>query len=1492
MIKKINFILVLLLLLVSISAVSAVDDFNDTIASDNLEEVVSEDVLTSDNDESIASNSHTLTSSNYASYFDSKGDLISSDVQNGDTIILADNFVDKKFNFEKSLNVVGLENYRLNNCMLTFSGMASGSVISNLTIINTKITTYGIFLNGVTNCIITNCFINNTGASSYAICVANNANYNFIENNSLHAYGMTYGHGTRSTTPLLISGAHHNYVADNYITCDDANGIYLSSFAGGPLNGGNSNFNFIYNNTIKYNVLPTSWAYGIQLMGENNTVQKNKIIGAYLGISAGYNSTIVDNLIINTTGADFNHPGVQVGGEGAIVCAANSVIRNNTIINAGLIATGGGIVVSDDSIVENNYVQVGFGSGVGIKPQGSNITIKNNTIITTAGAGILNHKTQFFNLFVLNNNITSESGVGVLIQKLSSKKMPGNITVEYNIINTSNYYAIDISDADASMYFSTKGNTIIGSSTIRDPEGEYDPSKYHYDFNGNTHNITQENFDDYIDANGGLTSNITDGDILNFLGEFSNQYIYLNKAVKVTGTNPIFYNTTFRVSSDGVWIEKLTIINNLCERVNAWGVLIYQVTGVTVLNCTIDVYDPNAAYTIYILESNQVDIVNNTLSSEGNYLTYTILANTITDCNIINNTIFTNGTGQLYTFEPEHCIDGDEVCPDGNSVCPDGNSVCPDGNSVCPDGNSVCPDGNSVCPDGNSVCPDGNSVCPDGNEVCPEGGSVCSDGNSAPGSHVLKEVYRTYGILIVYSSDNVISGNKVTVTSKVNQTYPTYNSTNSIVGIDLYYNSHNNVFSDNEVNVWGNDNYIYGMGVLGYYTTMIAPEGQGAENNKFINNNILVNGTYFVTGIIVGSSSENTVIIGNVINGQSTNVSYGITLEMSTKSTIENNDIRLNSEIIYGIEIFGTESFNSNNNIIYNNDLELTAKQAYGAVMSISKYNELTSNKILIVITDDDYEFKNISNKNYDVIIGGNAGLYLRSYSTDNSIENNNITITKGYAIIIDDVAINNLISNNYLYSANGTGNDAVNSTLNNTIKDNYVYLVAGTFSDVNIKYFENGTFIFTTNDINLNGAVIEFINDFGEIINTTVISNGEATFVYDFDGFKDYTPASYMFSVKVNKENYQVTEFKNIVNIENGVLIVSVDNVTGAVARNTEYAAIVKNILGNGVEGILVEFYVIDDGYNVYVGKATTDKNGNAILTAEIPRVYGENPQILAEITNPNHFESTSARANLTAHWLTDTSISVNSNVYANAVLANLKDKNGKFLANKEISVVINGKTYNLKTDSSGSVQMPAVSRGTYTISVSFAGDNEYYDSKNTAKVTVMPSITNNKNSIVYYGDTVKYSVRIVGTDGKYVGAGKVVTIKVNGQTYNVRTDKNGYAIKSLKLKAGTYTITSEYNGDKVSNKITFKPTLTAKNVVAKKGKNVKFTAKLVDKKGKVLKNKKVTFKVKGKKYTAKTNKKGVATATIKNLKKPGKFTITSSYGGCTIKNTIQIKK
>ena len=1227
MVKKINILLVLSLLFITIGAVSASDDVNDIVSSDEtVSEAISEDVT--------GSATHIIDNSNYNAYFDNKGSLIPSKVNEGDTVEISDNFVNKDFSFQKSVNVVGKENTNLKDCTFTFGSGASGSSISNLNIQNSKTATYGIFLNGASNCIISNCFINNTGASSYTICVANNANYNNVTNNVLQTYGETYGHGTRSTSPLLISGAHYNYVANNHITCDDANAIYLSSYAGGPLNGGASTFNYIYNNTVKYNVLPTSWSYGIQVMGGNNKIHSNTIIGAYRGIStSGEGNQIVGNKIINLTGADFNNPLNAVGGEIAIVGSVNSIVIDNIIINANTQATGGGISVLDNSIVRNNTVQV-VNRGSGIHPQGSNITVENNNISTESGAGVLYR--------VIGNTIKSQSGVGVLIQKISSKRMPANITIRDNYISTGNDYAIDARDADKNSNndIFSDGNTIEGKSKVATPDGEFNPVKPSYIYRGVTYNVTPSNYDDYFESTGAFKSFIKDGDILSFEGEFSNKIIFVNAAVKITGNNPIFYNTTFRLTSNGVLIENIKIINKRASVLNAWGILIYKIEGARVSNCNIHVEDPNAAYAIYVVESSEIEIINNRLYSSGNYLTYTLLAHTVEDCIFENNTIFTNGTGEVYAFETEKCLDGDENCFDGDTLVIGGSNF--------------------------------NATCLDGN---------CLDGN-----HVVQEIYRTYGILMVYSSGNTVSGNNVTVTSKLDKKYNATNSTNSIVGIDLYYNSHNNVFSQNNVKVYGNDNYIYGMGVLGYYTGHDAPEGQGASNNQFINNNIDLEGSYCVEGLIIGDESENTTIVSNIVDVKSDAVAYGINLEMSQKSVINNNKVKINAPVIYGIEVYG-----SDDNIITGNEFSMNAKQVYGLLLINAKNNDINSNLILANGTGEEIGFIN-----FDSVDCGNAGVYLKSNSSYNVIQDNNFTSNKGYAIIIDNEAVGNTISNNYLVSEGGIGDDAVNNVQNNNVEYNYRDLVTGELSDIQIKYFENGTFEFTTDDSNLNGAVIEFIDIDGVVINSTVISDGKASFVYDF---KDYTPASYLFHARVHQKNYKETEFDCMVNIGEGSLVVSVENVTGAIARTAQFDAIVKNILGDGISGITVEFYISDDGFPAYIGKAVTDKNGLASLNGIIPQIYSDNPEIIVKIENPYYFESTTAKADLTAYRLTSTNIEINGNVYPDGAVAILKDQNGNVLANKAVSVQVNGVVYNKITNANGEIAMPILSKGGYSV-------------------------------------------------------------------------------------------------------------------------------------------------------------------------------------------------
>ena len=60
----------------------------------------------------------------------------------------------------------------------------------------------------------------------------------------------------------------------------------------------------------------------------------------------------------------------------------------------------------------------------------------------------------------------------------------------------------------------------------------------------------------------------------------------------------------------------------------------------------------------------------------------------------------------------------------------------------------------------------------------------------------------------------------------------------------------------------------------------------------------------------------------------------------------------------------------------------------------------------------------------------------------------------------------------------------------------------------------------------------------------------------------------------------------------------------------------------------------------------------------------------------------------------------------------------------------------------------------------------------------------------------------------------------------------------------------------------------------------------------GKAVKGKKITFKIKGKTYTAKTNSKGIATIKVTNLNKVGKYSVTIKYLKDTVKKSIRIKK
>ena len=147
-------------------------------------------------------------------------------------------------------------------------------------------------------------------------------------------------------------------------------------------------------------------------------------------------------------------------------------------------------------------------------------------------------------------------------------------------------------------------------------------------------------------------------------------------------------------------------------------------------------------------------------------------------------------------------------------------------------------------------------------------------------------------------------------------------------------------------------------------------------------------------------------------------------------------------------------------------------------------------------------------------------------------------------------------------------------------------------------------------------------------------------------------------------------------------------------------------------------------------------------------------------------------------------------------------------------------------------------------------------------------------------------FSITLKDSAGNIL-ANKDVLISFNGKIYKRTTNAKGAASVKVALgKKGTYPVVvsflgdDKYNGSLVVAKIKVNPQkvkLTAAKKKYKAGKKRKvLTATLKSANKKAIKGKKLIFTVNGKKYTAKTNKKGIAKVKVKlSKRKTYKFTV-----------------
>lgn len=258
------------------------------------------------------------------------------------------------------------------------------------------------------------------------------------------------------------------------------------------------------------------------------------------------------------------------------------------------------------------------------------------------------------------------------------------------------------------------------------------------------------------------------------------------------------------------------------------------------------------------------------------------------------------------------------------------------------------------------------------------------------------------------------------------------------------------------------------------------------------------------------------------------------------------------------------------------------------------------------------------------------------------------------------------------------------------------------------------------------------------------------------------------------------------------------------------------------------------------------------------------------------------------------------------------LKNKNGKVLTNKVVKITLNGKTTNCKTNNKGVAKLAIgdLKPGTYNIKYSYSsiGSNNYKTGSNKVIISKQVGSILTNNLEMNHGNGSVYKATIKDKYGNLLKK-TGVQFKINGKTYNVKTDSKGVATLNINLGVGYYTITSKINDNYYQSKTISKHVLVngikfiAKDLYITVGNKAIYSIKLVDGKNNPIKNSAVVFTFNNKNYAVKTDSNGVAKSSWSGLSlgdyivkyKCGKFSGSSKihvFNKVSISNIIAASK
>lgn len=1126
---------------------------------------------------------------------------------------------------------------------------------------------------------------------------------------------------------------------------------------------GSSYYNNIANNTVNcqangiyLSIYGNSYAHFTGGASDYNNITGNKVTGAndvwcYSIQVMGKNNIISYNNV-----------------SGGLRGISTQDYMYNVISNNDVDAFGLGIYACEGATVTNNNVHV-TGNANGITIGGTNVKLTSNTIKTVNGTAIeicgdnaqitknTITSTDGYGIYskgkytniIINSNKITTKKEGILFKKQSSSKKINNIYVNANTINSKAAYAINFEEAGAATA-SDVNVTVTESNVLTSQKGTGLTVAYLKPSNAKDNNEK--------DTNQKITVDQTNYDEW-FDNGVANLKIKQNATVTLSGT---FNDVDFTFNKKVHIIGKNCVINHGTIALTGDSHA-STITGITIKNNNKN--DINR-HGIEILDVNNCKITNTKITNYASYeslgiFLYGAKANTISGCTVTTTGDYINNGILLYSS-------------DSNTIQKNTIKIT------------------------------------QSNKQTPYDESIMF--NEKIGT--IKEVLHTHGIIALYSSNNNINTNTITATSQFTvYTFPTSKCKNSIVGIDLYFDSNNNKVTKNNITIKSYGPFVYGMGVLGgYWGSSIT--SLNATGNTFENNNVKVNGGYFATGFIAGRNSVATTVKSNTFNiyiyANSTkhgDYAHGVTLENSTQSTVSNNKIQVSGSAAYPVELF-----DSSNNKIMANTITATATNPYGIAGYRTSNNNITENTITLKKVNYG---KTDSAAHSDVIPVGDEAIMLMYTSKNNNITANAINTNATYTVKLTDQTTKNTVTGNSLKAKSLKADKSVlDEGTSNKVSNNFLYFVNATLSPVNAKIGDTITINATVTTQATNTKNLKATFKIGtKTIGTSTVSNGKAKISYNISTLEK--PTTYTLTVSLKGTNFQnaTATAKATFTKNPEKTVVKVAKVLQTIGNDAKLTANITTQNGGKISSGKADFY-LDDVYlftrNVKLGKASGTYK---IASDAKSKVH----TIKVVYKGTVDYATSSGTNKLGVQTKSTFTVSSYTSTLKDVVTINATIKSGgKAIKSGKVQIYINDKQICNTNIKNGVVtykyKVPTTfDKGTYTVKFVYGGNNTQSAVTKTSKIKIYPfkpvfDYTTTKAKV---GQSVSLVLKVSNgktNADKYNAMDGNVTVKLNGKTLTnskgnaiVGTIKNGkltFKFTAPEQLAGYQNLTFVYTG------------------------------------------------------------------------------------------------